>query len=112
MTYSVKSGDWVIERSSWGRRLNCYEITKVTAKLLFAHYGSSNNTHRIRPDEILFAGTEAEVKKVHEKLVSSDALYNDETQRAHLRKIERDKKIISQVLSINATDRPSEGEGQ
>lgn len=93
MKIKIKDGDWVI---AWNYGIECHQVIKVTANLIFYKSPHSNNEFRLRPEDVLFSDKDENVAKlVLEKLVSSSALHSDEVRKSTQRRIERDKHIIA-----------------
>ena len=88
----IKDGDWVIERGRFG--FECRKVVKVSKAVIFCDRTPYVGHRRVRVDEVLYSGDEATAKKLLERLISSQALYDDECRRSYERKSKRDAEIL------------------
>lgn len=89
----IKTGDFIVRKDRW--RIEACEAIKVTSKLVFwqsEHYG---RPFRVRLDDVVFAGSESDAKKLAQQLTSSQAQQFDEERAARDRRLERDRRLIT-----------------
>jgi len=97
----MKVGDFIVAKSSFGFGVG--QITKITEKLCWVKEPNWNRPARYSQERILFSGTEDEAKALHERLVSSRALYAQEQRAVSQRHIERDDKLIADAIAAKVT---------
>jgi hypothetical protein len=94
-------GDFVVAKTAYDYSMR--KISAVTAKVAnYSKYG--NRVGNIRLDDVVFAGTEAAAKRLHDQLTSSAALYMDDTSKASIRKTKRNAEYIAAAQAAMTPD--------
>ena len=92
----INVGDWCIHNSGW-RYEAVGPVERVTAKTFTAPGRWSSCSSRMLRNDCLFAGAEATVKALVERLNSSLALRDEERRNASQRHAERVRELLSEA---------------
>ena len=90
----IEPGDFVVVNERW--RVTVSQASKVTAQCFWSkRWGNTEN--RQARGNVIFAGPEQVARKLAERLLSSSALEDEETQKSRTRRQKRDEEFIARA---------------
>jgi len=103
-TIRPKDGEYAVIDSRWSyNRYDVRKIIKLTEQMYFYNGEGTGKERRARLDEIIFSSPdEAACKRVSERLVSSDAIREDEERSARANWELRRESIIGNAYAQDA----------
>jgi len=91
-------GDFVVVCDRWGSA-DVRQVTKIGASV---YYYVNNRQRRGSLSDVIFSGQEANARLLSERLKSSRAQYDDDCDKAGIRRQKRDAEFIERASAVSS----------
>lgn len=96
----IKIGDWAVWRDRW--KITAGDVRKVTAQRFVSRGRYSSRDQQYDRASVVFAGPQEIAERLKDQLLSSEAQFNEDKQRAGERKYHRDNNFIAKAAEASA----------